>query len=206
MTTSIPPQLGESFLWRGGGFGLALASDLPLLAPPQTPLCGEPLEISHVSPETLRQAWAKPSADLLWRTHFPDGVLVTVEQGTQNEPLCHARNRLGRHCASRYPCMAKASCADVETKLCRCRILVAQMSKVKDAHEGRVALSLFRAAPSQRPLWPILVRTCGTIRRSPASRILVQLGTTRDLTRLENCGRDADLNPRLITFGGFCSR
>jgi len=71
--------------WRGGGFGLALTSAQPLLAPTQTPRCGEPLELRHVSAEALRSAWEEPSTELLWRTRFPDGAVVTVERGAEDE-------------------------------------------------------------------------------------------------------------------------
>jgi hypothetical protein len=85
MTTSSRPRSGGSSLWRGGGFGLAVASDQPLLTPARRPLCGEPLKLRRVQARTLREAWQQPSEEQLWRTRFPDGALVSVERGTAGE-------------------------------------------------------------------------------------------------------------------------
>ena len=85
MTASIPPPGGEPSAWQGGGFGLALASDQPLLTPARTPLCGESLKLRRVQARTLREAWQQPSEEQLWRAMFPDGALVGVEQGAAGE-------------------------------------------------------------------------------------------------------------------------
>jgi hypothetical protein len=85
MTTSIPTRFGEPSVWRGGGFGLALASDQPLLPPARAPLCGEPLKLRRVQARTLREAWQRPSEEQLWRTRFPDGALVGVARGPAGE-------------------------------------------------------------------------------------------------------------------------
>lgn len=85
MTSSIPPPSGEPSVWRGGGFGLALTSDQPLLTPARAPLCGEPLKLRRVQARTLRDAWQQPSKDRLWRAMFPDGALVSVDQGAAGE-------------------------------------------------------------------------------------------------------------------------
>jgi hypothetical protein len=85
MTTSTPPLPGEPSAWQGGGFGLALTSDRPLLTPARTPLCGEALKLRRVQARTLREAWQQPSEDQLWRAIFPDGAHVSVEEGAAGE-------------------------------------------------------------------------------------------------------------------------
>jgi len=81
---STPTPIDE-VCWSGDGFGLAVVSDYPLLVPGREPRRGEPLELIHVSAETLEQAWQAPSAEVLWQTRFPDGAQVTVERGAQDE-------------------------------------------------------------------------------------------------------------------------
>jgi len=76
---------GDSTAWQGAGFGLAVSSDQPLLPPSRSPPGGEPLELRRVDAHALASAWRESPGESLWRTKFPDGAIVSVEQGSEGE-------------------------------------------------------------------------------------------------------------------------
>jgi hypothetical protein len=71
--------------WSGGGFGLSVISDYPLLAPIRESRCGDILELRRLGIDDPALQIRSDGERVLWSARFPDGADVEVTEGAEGE-------------------------------------------------------------------------------------------------------------------------